>query len=1002
MGSENQRVKSTGDDGLAICLPITKKESNMDNITKINEAVKAEEEKRPQVPFSYTRITSSKSRLSKEFYLETDGQGQGTLQKQGGGQLWEGKVEVRQVESLQKYLSEITSSDGEPWVAVYGLPKKAGDIFELVTTNNVEGELGQRQITRTKECFDFAKGEPGFLVEDYDPQKFMPDPRDTNILTKEELLDIIYKVMPEWKENDIQISIVDSTSSYIYRTTDGQKLKGEGGKRIIVPVDDASQIPVISEELEKRLWLTGYGRHKITKAGSLVKTTIFDLCYGKQPERIDFTPAGAICRDGVEQRRPEPLMVGTKIMVAEDLLLTSNRKNATIKELVQADRKNREKEAEPVRKIWLAARVEEIIRKNPNLTRESARAQAEAEYKGELGMDSTVRVEGFDEPVSVAEVLADRVGFHGKKCYPPMSENDADYQRFCSVVYSNQDEPVIHTFAHGGMVFSLPRWLDTSDTRKEWVFPFDQENDAGAKKLLAELVGTQEFFSKPREKAVFVVREEGLVAVDETQLETEITNRYRLVVKKRGEEKELRPRNLKRIWANGQVQFPKCSGLVRVPILHEDGTWKTETGYDPATGYYLKGSWEINPSPTREETKAALNYILNHSWGEYTFDDTGVCKGVGKGVLLSLILSGFAIPITEIRPGYIITAARRDSGKTKLASTINTLIDDQVSVKDLNRETNDLERQLEGDRRLGMRVQVFDNLTDGRELYEAKMAMLVTASSYTQKKLHSNDSLQTKNDFIQIFTGNNITSSGDNTRRYFLLYILGQPGKEFRHEPVAFVKKHRDKIIQSVVTLINAYREAGSPLMANSAISSFERWDRVVRQNILWLAREFPEFGIGDPRENILQQEAANSRDRQIRHLFETIYEVFQDGEFCSGDNTNEMVGCPALRQAWAAFFPNDKNFHDNPEKIGWKFGTFKNRREEVEPGVFLTLTPAGSKKNKPYYKMVREVEEIKQGGLAEQLQGDDFAAGVQEGLEKVRQSRLGVIRGDFSKFDYN
>jgi hypothetical protein len=85
---------------------------------------------------------------------------------------------------------------------------------------------------------------------------------------------------------------VASTSSYIFRAADNQILQGEGGKRIIIPVDDAGASPAISEYAEKQLWLHGYGRHKITRAGTTAQTTIFDLCYGKQPERISNSHFG--------------------------------------------------------------------------------------------------------------------------------------------------------------------------------------------------------------------------------------------------------------------------------------------------------------------------------------------------------------------------------------------------------------------------------------------------------------------------------------------------------------------------------------------------------------------------------------------------------------------------------------------------------------------------------------------------------------------------------------
>lgn len=76
------------------------------------------------------------------------------------------------------------------------------------------------------------------------------------------------------------------------------------GKHLYLFPEKTTYIPRFWEVLGKRLWLAGYGRVEISRSGSLLSRTIIDLSVGS-PDRLDFV-AGAVCKDGLEQRLPEP------------------------------------------------------------------------------------------------------------------------------------------------------------------------------------------------------------------------------------------------------------------------------------------------------------------------------------------------------------------------------------------------------------------------------------------------------------------------------------------------------------------------------------------------------------------------------------------------------------------------------------------------------------------------------------------------------------------------
>jgi hypothetical protein len=151
-------------------------------------------------------------------------------------------------------------------------------------------------IHRTRDHFRWPEG-AGLLMLDYDPAP------DGNPLGVDELHAALATACPALA--DAPAVWRPSASSCIHDRKTGVALRGIGGQRLYVSVQDAADISRAGDVLFKRLWLAGLGRYEISKSGALLARSVIDASVF-QPERLDFC-GGAECGRGLEQRLPDPL-----------------------------------------------------------------------------------------------------------------------------------------------------------------------------------------------------------------------------------------------------------------------------------------------------------------------------------------------------------------------------------------------------------------------------------------------------------------------------------------------------------------------------------------------------------------------------------------------------------------------------------------------------------------------------------------------------------------------
>jgi hypothetical protein len=202
-------------------------------------------------------------------------------------------------------------------------------------------------------------------------------------------------------------------------------------------------------------------------------------------------------------------------------------------------------------------------------------------------------------------------------------------------------------------------------------------------------------------------------------------------------------------------------------------------------------------------------------------------------------------------PGFAFDAPAAGSGKTLLATVIAILTTGtEPSISAPASKDEEMRKRLFASLREGAGVILWDNLR--YPLGGAAIDSFLTAPSYKDRILGVSETASLPNRAIFLCTGNNLTVLGDTCRRVLIARIDPESetpfAREFTFDPASLVMRQRQNLVVDALTIVRAYITAGSPRLGKGRTASFELWDDLVRQPLVWIAElakmktELPSF----------------------------------------------------------------------------------------------------------------------------------------------------------------
>lgn len=831
-------------------------------------------------------VITSRDRCTKLFRKDRDG----SIERINGGEIAAGEILVRKVAAVGD-LAFLIASLTPKQALTYGEPINGA---KRLMTRKAYAKAGKPKdaTPRTNDAFRWPNG-PGVMMLDYDV------PAGATPLGRDDLIEVITDAAPGLSLSSYVW--MPSASSCIY---DGEtEVHGIRGQRIYFLVLDAADIPRAGAALADRLWLAGQGRIEISKSGQMLERCPIDTSVW-QPSRLDFA-SGAECCDGIEQRRGEPFAYAGAIEFTDtreaipDLTADERAEAARFKREAKAEAKP---ESEAIRENWIEERAEAMGGGDPEALEQARSVARRALDAGVLSGDFPLEVEidGKWQTVAVGVVLDHRERFHNLLTRDPL-EPDYDGGRAVGRLFTMQARPSLYSFAHGGKTYRLERAParielvkgHTSEAVNETIEKLRRDPitfDFGGQLAIAESgrvhplcdAGLAHHLAGITQYWKYVMRGEAMVPQDA----------------------DAPPALLKQILALGERRALKpLDGVITAPTIRTDGSVLDAPGYDERTRLLFDPMGAEVPaiplSPAIEQARAALDTLLQ------PFQTFPFVDALAKGAMLAAILTAVVRQVLPTAPAIAFDAPIQGAGKTLLAvatSAITLGTAPDVWPHTQGRDDEETRKRLFTALRTGSKAIVWDNVTGTFD--SASMAAFITAPAMIDRVLGKSEAIRIPNRALLILTGNNLSLAGDLPRRVLICRIdpeTDQPfARQFDLDPLQWVIDNRIDMVAAACTLIRGrFTHLKEP--APGRLASFEQWDDLVRQTVVWADRDLMPGAFGDPMDLIREAQAADPEAEVLFALLDALQDAFGLGEFTAKDilsRVNADCGTGALHDA--------------------------------------------------------------------------------------------------------
>lgn len=701
-------------------------------------------------------------------------------------------------------------------------------------------------ITRTKEHFHFNENTPGILILDYDPKK------NSESLSKDEFIKAIAETIPNF--HNYSYIWTTSSSSLIYHNN--QEINGVTGQRLYLFVENSADIPRSGKNLHDRLWLKNHGYFAVSKSGQALERSIIDISIW-QPNHLDFI-GGAYCIAPIHQKpRPfeinEGKLLDTNTILSElseyekqQLTEIKTQKKSLIKDEISSKQQNYKKE--------ISLKI--LQHKNPHIIEYTDEEILDAELLVESSLnriltgDFIITLHDKCE-ITVDEILKNPKKYHNILTLDPI-EPDYHNQKIVGKLYLDTHQKVLHSFAHGGCTYKL-----RASVKKI-------QNFSGQMKKLTDQ--TLKYMKKSQE---FFDSSDQLVAIDENQLIT--MNRENLsyylssciqyfTINDKNEQKYINPPiQLVNQLLSINRKLNKISIATDMPIILTNGEIVSRYGYHEEHEIFISQMHDDLPS-LKNVSKAQLQKAIDdliHPFCEFSFKTS-----LDFSVTLAAILTAITRPILPITPAFAIDAPTQGTGKSYLSQCLAILATSKSPTTfppTSAKNDDELRKRLTSSLLNNDRAILFDNIIETFD--SPTLATFLTNAKYSDRVLNQSKNMSFNNKLLVLITGNNIEFAGDMLRRVLKCRLdtqLQDPTtRNFTFNPIEYIKQNRYNLVIAGLTIIKAYFESEYFLAHHyknkGKLASFESWDGLVRQPILWLSDTIDNNKFQDPINSIKQ-----------------------------------------------------------------------------------------------------------------------------------------------------
>ena len=817
---------------------------------------------------TFTKITSDHGQLTKTMTLADDSR----IIKKASAQLHRGHYERVTVNGLQEFADQLVAATAAD-AFCYGVTTELKG--RLVRENDLAENAGA--IARTRNHFGLSRG-PGILMLDNDDGQIFKGSFVEHLWDSVSILD------------GVSMLGRPSSSSNLYHAKTNECLRPMINQRAYLIASDASRIPVVGNLIEASLWLAGEGYYDISTAGTLLKRCTVDTSVW-QPERLDFV-GGAVCVPPLEQRH-----MGCEFIEGHQAMLNvrhlpriTPQQLEQIKKLEQRAKAAVDVDRLRIHAAWVERRTEVFVSKGVKPD-DARRAVEQAAAMQTLSGTFIITMENGVE-ITVAEILSDPEKYHGQRCHDPLEPDYHDDHRVGFISLKNGGRPFIYSHAHGGARYHLKRPPKTIQI-------LTGESARCTDEISQYLSDQGEVYE--RGQVLLDVNQDGQTRILNTAGIKYLAGSACNLVRHDQRSNKLKPTDLPDTVAQliggrgGQGVFRKLTGVVSAPTMMPSGRIISVPGYDPETGLLFLDNRQVTlPKIINRPNNTEIQAAYEELW--YPVKDFPCDSDASRSCLLAALLTSVVRSCLPTAPAFGFDAPTQGSGKTKLAQCVAALGTGRVeSLFPPPSDDEETRKKIATALAKSRSVLIFDNMET--QLKSPVLAALLTSRVWSDRLLGGNTEIEADNRMLVLITGNNLAPVGDIVRR--LLTIRIDPKleasevwkREFTIDPLDYIVRNRQQLVASALTLLSGYVAAGRPKMTPGRLASFEEWDDLIRQPIVWLGQQ-GVAGLCDPITSLTEAAASDPDAMRLADLAHQWHSTFGS----AGQSLNEVVCKSELR----------------------------------------------------------------------------------------------------------
>lgn len=368
--------------------------------------------------------------------------------------------------------------------------------------------------------------------------------------------------------------------------------------------------------------------------------------------------------------------------------------------------------------------------------------------------------------------------------------------------------------------------------------------------------------------------------------------------------------------------LPALEGLARQPYFREsDGVLITQSGYDPVSKIFgvFDAKQFAMPNPTLEAARAALALLMDLLSEFHFVSDTD------RAAAASAFFTAATRQSYDFAPGFHLKAAVFGSGKSYLCETIGYFTGpsgtEKVSYPKTSEEATKVILALLLKNPAGIE---FDDM-DTDWIPHGVINRMMTSAKITDRILGVSKTATVSTRTLVLGSGNNVGPIRDLLRRVLTIHIDARCANPamltYTKQPAEMVRKNRGKYVSAVLTIILAWRSAGSPRVgAGSIVTYGGAWSDYCRYPLTWL-------GLPDPVTSLLDQIKTDPDAEALGNLMKAWLAEFGGAvtpirkvvERATATTSNDLLD--AIRE-----FPIEERGVMNNSKFGWLLKKNANR----------------------------------------------------------------------------